>query len=350
MTQLIVDGSTPSTLYYYCTLHAGMGGRAAKIVPSFDTVLSLYPTDQYGDHVEISGIGGNGTESILDQSSPPNLIPLPTRTSMDGKVQTSVQTLNDEGLLLETGHKIVQEQVDNFMRMEPTHTQNTNAEEGDFVQFEAATEVLVDGSPVSIGNEAMHIEDATIVREEEYFVTERSQSYARAEQNYGFGTTLRRLNMLSSQETYDISYYMKGEGHRDSTSNNDAVIQETANAVNNSTTVNFSSAISSRIEVGDEVLGTNLDTAPTIATIVSSTQITLSHAITITSKALTFEGHDGIVLENGVGNVMLETPKYEGLRISEFENYFQHRYTDEYEKSFANKRTNLTYSAYVRSG
>ena len=350
LTQLIVDGSTPSTLYYYCTLHAGMGGRAAKIVPSFDTVLSLYPTDQYGDHVEISGIGGNGTESILDQSSPPNLIPLPTRTSMDGKVQTSVQTLNDEGLLLETGHKIVQEQVDNFMRMEPTHTQNTNAEEGDFVQFEAATEVLVDGSPVSIGNEAMHIEDATIVREEEYFVTERSQSYARAEQNYGFGTTLRRLNMLSSQETYDISYYMKGEGHRDSTSNNDAVIQETANAVNNSTTVNFSSAISSRIEVGDEVLGTNLDTAPTIATIVSSTQITLSHAITITSKALTFEGHDGIVLENGVGNVMLETPKYEGLRISEFENYFPHRYTDEYEKSFANKRTNLTYSAYVRSG
>ena len=368
LTQLIVDGSTPSTLYYYCTLHAGMGGRAAKIVPSFDTVLSLYPTDQYGDHVEISGIGGNGTESILDQSSPPNLIPLPTRTSMDGKVQTSVQTLNDEGLLLETGHKIVQEQVDNFMRMEPTHTQNTNAEEGDFVQFEAATEVLVDGSPVSIGNEAMHIEDATIVREEEYFITERSQSYARAEQNYGFGTTLRRLNMLSSQETYDISYYMKGEGHRDSTSNNDAVIQETANAVNNSTTVNFSSAISSRIEVGDEVLGTNLDTAPTITAIAENKlSITLSHAITITSKALTFEGHDGICLENGepkeIGGsansnynpnssdmVMLETPKYEGLRISEFENYFPHRYTDEYEKSFANKRTNLTYSAYVRSG
>jgi hypothetical protein len=364
MTQLIVDGSTPSTLYYYCTQHAGMGGRAAKIVPSFDTVLSLYPTDQYGDHVEISGIGGNGTESIFDQTDPPNLIPLPTRTSMDGKVQTSVQTLNDEGLLLETGHKIVQEQVDNFMRMEPTHTQNTNAEEGDFVQFEAATEVLVDGSPVSIGNKAMHIEDATIVREEEYFVTERSQSYARVEQNYGFGTTLRRLNMLSSQQSYDISLYMKGEGHRDS---DGTLIQETANAVNNSTTVNFGSAINSRIEVGDEVLGTNLDTAPTIATIVSSTQITLSHAITITSKALTFEGHDGICLENGepkeIGGsanskynpnssdmVMLETPKYEGLRMSEFETYFPHRYTDEYEKSFANKRTNLTYSAYVRSG
>ena len=40
LTQLIVDGSTPTTLYYYCTLHAGMGGKAAKVVPSFDTVLS----------------------------------------------------------------------------------------------------------------------------------------------------------------------------------------------------------------------------------------------------------------------------------------------------------------------
>ena len=348
LTQLIVDGSTPTTLYYYCTLHAGMGGKAAKVVPSFDTVLSLYPTDEYGDHVEISGIGGNGTESILDSFG--NLIPLPTRTSLDGKVQTSIQTLNDEGLLLEDGSKIVQEQIDNFMRMESTHTQNTNAEEGDFIQYE--------------DNSIMFLEDATIVREEEYFVTERSQSYARAEQNYGFGTTLRRMNILSSQQSYDISFYMKGEGHRDS---DGTLIQETANAVSNSTTVNFGSSINSRIEVGDEVLGTNLDTAPTITAIVSSTQITLSHAITITSKALTFEGHDGICLENGepkeIGGsansnynpnssdmVMIETPKYEGIRINEFETYFPHRYTDEYEKSFANKRTNLTYSAYVKSG
>lgn len=349
MTQLIVDGSTPSTLYYYCTLHAGMGGRAAKIVPSFDTVLSLYPTDQYGDHVEISGIGGNGTESILDSVG--NLIPLPTRTSMDGKVQTSVQTLNDEGLLLETGHKIVQEQIHNFMQMEPTHAQNTAAEEGDIIQYE--------------NNDSMELEDATIVREDEYFVTERSQSYARVEQNYGFGTTLRRLNMLSSQQSYDISLYMKGEGHRDS---DGTLIQHTSNPVVNSTTVNFGSAINSRIEVGDEVLGTNLDTNPTIVTIVSSTQITLSHAVNMSDyRTLTFEGHDGICLENGEPKliglsanpnynpnssdmVMLETPKYEGLRMSEFETYFPHRYTDEYEKSFANKRTNLTYSAYVRSG
>ena len=256
MTQLIVDGSTPTTLYYYCTSHSGMGGKASKVAPTFDTVLSLYPTDQYGDHVEISGIGGNMNSSVLDIDG--NIISLPTRTSLDGKVQTSIQTLSGEGLLLEDGSKIVQEQVHNFMRTEPTHAQNTAAEEGDVFQFE--------------DNDSMELEDATITREEEYFITERTQSYARAEQNYGFGTTLRRLNMLSSQQTYDISYYIKDESD------------------------------------------------------------------------------DGVILEDGTGNVMVETPKYEGIRINEFETYFPRRYSDEYEKSFANKRTNLTYSAYVKSG
>ena len=153
----------------------------------------------------------------------------------------------------------LQEQIDNFMRMEPTHAQNTAAEEGDFIQYE--------------NGDIMFLEDATISREEEYFVTERTQDYARANASYGFGTTLRRLNMLSSQQSYDISYYLK-----------------------------------------DETDG------------------------------------DDILLEDGHGNVMVETPKYEGLRISSFDNYFPNRYSDEYEKSFANKRTNLTYSAYVKSG
>ena len=62
------------------------------------------------------------------------------------------------------------------------------------------------------------------------------------------------------------------------------------------------------------------------------------------------ESDDGVILEDGTGNVMVETPKYEGIRINEFETYFPRRYSDEYEKSFANKRTNLTYSAYVKSG
>ena len=334
MTQLIVDGSTPTTLYYFCSSHDNMGGKASKVVPIYETVVSLYPTDQYGDHVEISGIGGNINSAVYDQSTPPNLIPLPTRTSMDGKVQTSVQTLRDEGLVLEDGSKIVQEQIHNFMQMEPTHAQNTAAEEGDIMQYE--------------DNDSMELEDATTTREEEYFVTERTQTYAASEQNYGFGTTLRRLNMLSSQQSYDMSFYMKGEGHRDS---DGTLIQHTSNPVVNSTTVNFGSAINSRIEVGDEVLGTNLDTAPTIVAKVSGTQITLSHAVNMSDyRTLTFEGHDGIVLENGTGNVLIETPKYEGIRISDYENYFPRRYSDEYEKSFANKRTNLTYSAYVKSG
>ena len=55
-----------------------------------------------------------------------------------------------------------------------------------------------------------------------------------------------------------------------------------ANAVSNSNTVNFSSAINSKISVNDEVFGTNLTTNPTISSIASDKlSIVLNNAITI---------------------------------------------------------------------
>jgi len=57
---------------------------------------------------------------------------------------------------------------------------------------------------------------------------------------------------------------------------------ETANAVSNSTSVTFATAINSKISVGDEVFGTNLSTNPTISSIASDRlAIVLSNAITI---------------------------------------------------------------------
>ena len=257
MTWLSVDGSTPQTLYYYCTSHANMGGKTAKILPTFDSVLSLYPTDAYAPWVEISGIGGNLNSTVYDQSTPPNLIPLPTRLSSSGKVQTSFYG-NDEELILEDGSKLVQEHVIDIMRLEPTHAQNTAAEEGDIMVYE--------------NGDRMELEEITTSQENEYFISERSNSLENTAVFNSFGTSLRRLNILSSQQTYDISYYLKDEAN------------------------------------------------------------------------------DDIVLENGTGTMMMETPKYEGLRMSDIETYFPLRYSDEFEKSFANKRTNITYSAYVKSG
>ena len=57
---------------------------------------------------------------------------------------------------------------------------------------------------------------------------------------------------------------------------------ETANAVSNSTTVTFDTAINSKISVGDEVFGTNLATNPTvISRAANGTNMVLSSAITI---------------------------------------------------------------------
>lgn len=60
------------------------------------------------------------------------------------------------------------------------------------------------------------------------------------------------------------------------------LFDEIANAVSNSTTVTFASAINSKIGVNDEVFGTNLTTNPTISSIASNKlSIVLNNAITI---------------------------------------------------------------------
>ncbi len=64
---------------------------------------------------------------------------------------------------------------------------------------------------------------------------------------------------------------------------------EVANAVSNSTTVTFATAINNSISNGDEVFGTNLSTNPTISSIASNKlSVVLSSAITITENTRLF--------------------------------------------------------------
>ena len=61
--------------------------------------------------------------------------------------------------------------------------------------------------------------------------------------------------------------------------------EETANAASNTTVIPFSSAINSKISVGDEVFGTNLDTNPTITEIANNREsITVSAAVNIVNE------------------------------------------------------------------
>ena len=69
--------------------------------------------------------------------------------------------------------------------------------------------------------------------------------------------------------------------------------QELSNAVSNLNIITFPSAINSKISVGDEVFGTNLDTNPTITAIATNKeQITVSAAVNMTdvSNKLLFVG------------------------------------------------------------
>jgi hypothetical protein len=69
--------------------------------------------------------------------------------------------------------------------------------------------------------------------------------------------------------------------------------QELSNAVSDLNIITFPSAINSKISVGDEVFGTNLDTNPTITTIATNReQITVSAAVNMTdaSNKLLFVG------------------------------------------------------------
>ena len=58
--------------------------------------------------------------------------------------------------------------------------------------------------------------------------------------------------------------------------------------------------------------------------------------------------NDDLVLEDGSGNVMIEGAKSEGLKISDLDNMYPKFYVSDYE-NHQRKRTNLTFSAYIKS-
>lgn len=57
---------------------------------------------------------------------------------------------------------------------------------------------------------------------------------------------------------------------------------------------------------------------------------------------------DDILLEDGYGNILSEESKPEGLRISDLNDYYPNLFIPEFEKREL-KRTNITYSAYIKS-
>jgi len=91
------------------------------------------------------------------------------------------------------------------------------------------------------------------------------RDYINSDDNTGFTTT----QIQSSGLVKEVKHY-------------EPAFDEVANAVSNSTTVTFPSAINSKISASDEVFGTNLTTNPTITSVASNKlSIVVSNAITI---------------------------------------------------------------------
>jgi len=57
---------------------------------------------------------------------------------------------------------------------------------------------------------------------------------------------------------------------------------------------------------------------------------------------------DDILLEDGYGNLLSEESKSEGLRIHQLDAFYPNFFIAEYD-NHARRRTNLTFSAYVKS-
>ena len=262
-TRLVTSGSTPTTLYYYCSIHSGMGGKIELYAPNHKTSLNITNKDY------------NWFVNEYER-----------RPSDQGKV-IQIYTPSEESLVLEDGGLILDEPIPNYLRMDERLAANV------YHQGEFGERILSED-----GVDLFALEDATIISETTHFVSERSielesggfyfedgdrvvsetgQVFIQEDMSevgitsyVPLGTTFRSLNTITGQQVYNIAYYLKDESD------------------------------------------------------------------------------DDILLETGTGTLMSEVSKPEGLRIQDLTSYYPNMELPEF-KNQERKRTNITYSAYIKS-
>ena len=227
------------------------------------------------------------------------------RPADQGKTFVSYTPSTEETLVYEDGTIILREPQPDYMRFEERVRRNVT------VQGVSGERIISED-----GIDLFNLETATTLEPVEHFVTERSievESGLFLEQDIGerlisedgtafiqegvsetgltsfvpFGSTLRTLNIISGQQTYDISYYIKDE------SDNDIALEDgEPKEISGSANPRYNSA--------------------------------------------------------GASFLMSEVSKPEGLRISDLDTYFPNLHLPEYELQ-ARKRTNITFNAYIKS-
>ncbi len=195
---------------------------------------------------------------------------------------------HEEVIVMENGDRIEVEEVACTLRMEPRRDAEVKGIFGDVM-------IMEDGSNV-------RLESATTIEEVDYFVTERS-----------------RENLIER-------YMQTEDGFSICMENDDRLVVEG---------VSENAVTSSFVSFGTSFNDLN---------IISGQQV---YDIAYYIKDET--DNDDFLLEDGTGVIMSEVSKPEGLRIQDMETLFPNTFIPKF-SDHARDRTNVTYSAYVKSG
>jgi hypothetical protein len=209
------------------------------------------------------------------------------RKASDGKI-TQLWSPQEETLILEDGGVIEIEEPANFLRLDERLAENV------YYQGDYGERILNESDGTLI-----LLETATSTNQVQHFVSERS------------------IEMESGGLYYE-------DGDRIVMETEQVFIQEDMSEV----------GITSYVPLGSTFRSLN--------TITGQRTFDISYYLKDETDG------DDLLLEDGTGNVLSEVSKAEGLRIKDLDNYYPNLHVPEYQNQ-ERKRTNITYSAYIKS-
>ena len=209
------------------------------------------------------------------------------RKASDGKI-TQLWSPQEETLILEDGGVIEIEEPANFLRFDERLAENV------YYQGDYGERILNESDGTLI-----LLETATSTNQVQHFVSERS------------------IEMESGGLYYE-------DGDRIVMETEQVFIQEDMSEV----------GITSYVPLGSTFRSLN--------TITGQRTFDISYYLKDETDG------DDLLLEDGTGNVLSEVSKAEGLRIKDLDNYYPNLHVPEYQNQ-ERKRTNITYSAYIKS-